>query len=102
MTAATKPAVRRVESSAPLTHPRTVETLLRQLSALCLAVRPHSGASRRIAGLWAAARTPVLSVAGFACVTVAAFCVATALGWLVAGASLLIIESLSNTKGSAP
>jgi hypothetical protein len=95
MTVTTRPALVRGRTSGVITHPRPAEALRTALSAIVAAVRPQPGAARRLAGLWAVARTPVLTVCAFSCVTVAAFCVAVALGWLVAGASLLILEALT-------
>lgn len=44
---------------------------------------------------WAAARTPVLALAGFGCLTAAAWAVAVPLGLAAAGVSLLLLEVLS-------
>lgn len=44
---------------------------------------------------WAAARTPVLALAGFGCLSTAAWAVAMPLGLAAAGVSLLLLEVLS-------
>lgn len=46
---------------------------------------------------WSVIRTAVLAVAGFGCITAAAWMVAVPLGLLAAGVSLLVIELLGST-----
>jgi hypothetical protein len=57
------------------------------------------GFGRWLARFGARARTVVLTVAGLACVTAAAWAVALPLGLLTAGVSLLAVEYLSAPEG---
>jgi hypothetical protein len=53
---------------------------------------------RTLAAAWHTARTPALSIAGFGCITAAAWTLHTAAGLLMAGVSLLILEALGGEE----
>jgi uncharacterized membrane protein len=49
---------------------------------------------------WSQVRTTVLAVAGFGCLVVGAFQLATWAGWIALGASLLVTELLTASDGT--
>lgn len=65
--------------------------------ALTLLARRAARTRRAVPGQLARARRPVLTVAGFACMDVAAFDAHRILGLVVTGLSLLVLERLSGS-----
>lgn len=57
--------------------------------------------ARRAPVVWSRLRTAVLSVAGFSCLTAAAWTIALPLGLTAAGVSLLVLEALTNNEGTS-
>lgn len=83
----------------PDTRPDRRTALLAAVGRLWQAARPRPGAPRRTLARWHRARTPVLSVAGFALLSAAAWMLAVPAGLAAAGTSLLILELLSHDEG---
>jgi hypothetical protein len=81
-----------VELSHTVRRPRSA-TVLGRAATWATAHAPHVWSWTRAAAV--RARRVVLTVAGLACITAAAWTVAVALGLLTAGVSLLVFEFLS-------